>query len=111
MSKNMAILKNGIVVNVIVTNDNEPETTNQITYTDQNPAYIDGDYVDGYFYNIQPYPSWTRHEGNWICPVAKPNNGKPYLWVEAEQTWTEIEITEVADTLGYILDDQDRIIG
>jgi hypothetical protein len=87
MSKTMAIIENGIVVNIAVFNDNELETINKITYTEKNPAYIGGDYVDGYFYPEQPYPSWSRDKGNWIPPILYPNDGNLYIWNEETTSW------------------------
>ena len=88
MSKNMAVLdENNNVINVIVCEDVQPETATQITYTDANPAYIGGDYVDGYFYTPQPYPSWTRDSGIWVAPIPMPDDGLPYIWNEETQSW------------------------
>ncbi len=88
MSKNMAVLdENNKVINVVVCNDDEPETATQVTYTDANPAYIGGDYVDGYFYSEQPYPSWTRNNGIWQPPTPMPADGQIYIWDEATLTW------------------------
>jgi len=90
MSKNMAVLdNNNKVINIIVASDDTQENNNLITYTENNPAFIDGDYIDGYFYSPQPYPSWTRDNGNWLPPVAHPNDGKFYSWDEATLTWVE----------------------
>lgn len=55
-------------------------------------AWVDGDYVDGCFYPPQPYPSWNRHEGEWLPPVALPTDGEHYFWDEESQNWqTPIE--------------------
>jgi hypothetical protein len=71
MSKNVAIINdNGIVIAINVYPDNYELGSNQILVT--NPAYVGGDYVDGYFYPPQRYPSWTRNNGNWISPIPKP---------------------------------------
>jgi hypothetical protein len=94
MSKNMAVLDgNNKVINVVVCNQDETETTTQITYTDANPAFIGGDYVAGYFYTPQPYPSWTRDDGVWVAPVPYPTDGQTYDWDEETQTWELIETT------------------
>ena len=92
MSKNMAIIdENNIVVNIICCNDFEVETETQICYTDTNPAYIGGDYFDGFFYPPQPYLSWTRNGfGNWESPVPYPTDDKMYEWNESTQEWDEI---------------------
>ena len=89
MSKNMAVMNGNRVENIIVCHDYELETENLITYTEDNPAYINGDYVDGFFYPPQPYPSWSRLNGTWIPPVKRPFPGV-YQWNEEQQEWQEI---------------------
>jgi hypothetical protein len=90
MSKNMAVVSDtGVVLNIIVCHDNEPETPNLITYTDNNPAYMNGDYVDGYFYPPQPYASWTRDEGEWLPPIPQPESEGNWQWNEDEQEWQD----------------------
>lgn len=54
----------------------------------------------GYVYDLsldgfippQPYSSWVLDEQTcqWEAPVPYPNDGKPYYWDEATQTWIEI---------------------
>jgi hypothetical protein len=94
MSKQMAVLSGSEVLNIIVCEDSEPETETLIAYTNENPAYIGGDYVEGFFYAPQPYPSWTRSEGNWIAPISKPTDGFTYYWNEVKLAW------ELADFSG-----------
>ena len=95
MTKNMAVLdKKNKVINIIICNDEELETLTQITYLDENPAYIGGDYVDGYFYPAQPYPSWTRDNGTWQPPTPMPTDDQKYLWNEENQTWDILENVE-----------------
>jgi hypothetical protein len=56
--------------------------------TDQNPASIGGDYVDGYFYSFQPYPNFIRSEGKWIPPIPKPENqDEEYVWDDTINNW------------------------
>jgi hypothetical protein len=71
MSKNCAVVSDtGIVLNIVVCHDDEPESANLIRYEDTNPAYMGGTFDTGYFYPPQPYPSWTRSEGQWVAPVS-----------------------------------------
>ena len=87
----MAVINdNNEVINIIVCNDDEPETANLITYTDLNPACIGGNYVNGYFYPPQPYPSWTRNKGNWQAPTPRPAEGFWY-WNEENLMWQQLE--------------------
>jgi hypothetical protein len=92
MSKNVAILNDGIVIAINVYPDNYELSSNQILVT--NSAYIGGDYVDGYFYPPQPYPSWIRNNGNWIPPIEKPLLTEEQIlehnyliWNEDNQSW------------------------
>jgi len=92
MSKNMAIIDDtGTVLNVIICEDDKPEEPNLIAYTNENPAYIGGDYVDGYFYSPQPYLSWIRFNGTWQSPTPMPTDGKAYRWDEPTLSWVERE--------------------
>lgn len=71
----MAVINDlGRVLNIIICQDKEPETPTLITYFDENPACIGGDYVDGYFYSPQPFTSWTRDgKGKWVAPIPEPD--------------------------------------
>jgi hypothetical protein len=91
MSKNCAVVSDtGIVLNIVVCHDDEPESANLIRYEDDNPAYIGGTFDTGYFYPPQPYPSWTRSEGQWVAPVSMPDDGGRYQWDEDLQEWVEL---------------------
>ena len=87
--KNLAIVENNIVTNVLLADDNFI-IENAIEYTDANPAYIGGIYDGQYFYYLQPYPSWTADKGQWIPPVECPNDNKRYTWNETLTEWEEI---------------------
>jgi hypothetical protein len=93
MTKDVAIINdNGIVIAINVYPDNYELSSNEILVT--NPAFVGGDYVDGYFYPLQPYPSWTRENGKWIPPIPKPIlkeeqvlERKYLIWNEEIQNW------------------------
>lgn len=40
----------------------------------------------------KPYPSWLLHSqtAQWTPPIPMPQDGKVYMWNEAEVNWTEI---------------------
>lgn len=40
----------------------------------------------------QPYLSWTLNENicTWQAPIPKPEDGKPYVWDEAQGAWIEV---------------------
>ena len=88
--KNYALLnENNIVINICIADSNW-DSTGWIEYTNNNPAYIDGDYIDGYFYSSQPYPSWLRNKGNWESPIPNPNpidDPTVYRWTEHTLKW------------------------
>jgi hypothetical protein len=90
--KHMAVLISNKVVNVITASDYEFDTADRIAYTPENRAIIGGDYVDGYFYRPQPYPSWTRNEGQWVAPVPMPDDGENYGWDEDAQEWHPVTV-------------------
>lgn len=48
--------------------------------------------IDG-FCPPKPYTSWVLNESicDWEAPVAKPNDGKPYVWDESIQNWAEYQ--------------------
>lgn len=90
MSKNVAILNNNTVINIIIVNDDYELNVDEVFYTDANPAFMQGDYVDGYFYPMQLFPSWTRDgAGHWLPPTPKPKGN--YYWDESTLSWIEIE--------------------
>lgn len=89
MSLNVAVLnQNNKVINIIIVNDNYELNANEIVYTNNNPAYIGGDYIAGYFYPEQPFASWVRVEGNWNPPTPMPTEGL-WRWDEPTLTWIE----------------------
>ena len=88
--KKFALLdENNVVTNISIADDSW-DSTGWIEYTNNNPASIGGDYVDGYFYPVQPYPSWTRNDGQWLPPTSMPTEGLWY-WDEPTLTWIEME--------------------
>jgi hypothetical protein len=91
MSKNIAILDdNGLVLNIIISNDDEVETVNKVAYSDSTAVYIGGHYIDGIFYSPSPFPSWIRGNGEWLPPVERPSEGQWY-WDEDLGEWHEAE--------------------
>ena len=82
------------VINILVCNDDEPETSNMISYNENNLAFIGGDYVNGYFYPPKPYDSWIRDNGNWQAPIPYPIDDKNYKWNEDILNWEEIQVSE-----------------
>jgi hypothetical protein len=91
MMAHFAEIKNGVVVNMIVAEQEWIDTQEGVEYllsTPSNPAYIDGLYIDGRFTLPQPYPSWSLDENyDWKAPVELPADGKIYSWDETNQAW------------------------
>jgi hypothetical protein len=88
--KNVALLnESNIVLNIIVVKDDFNQQ-NYVEYSDDNPAFIGGDFYEGYFYPPQPYLSWVRLNGTWQPPTPKPMGVFSY-WDEDSLSWTEVE--------------------
>lgn len=92
--KSFAEVVNGIVVNLIVADDafiaSLPNSANFVEYTESNPAFIDGEYDDGFFYGLKPFESWTKDgKGSWVSPVERPEDA--LYWDEANQQWVTVE--------------------
>ena len=50
------------------------------------------DSANDVFYPPKPYPSWTINAATnwlWTAPVARPQDGKQYVWDEPTQSWVE----------------------
>ena len=100
MSKYWAKVVDGLVVNVIVANEDffdSPGTwleTKMDGSIRKNYAGIGFSYdsTRNAFIPPQPYPSWTLNESTcrWECPVAYPDDGKMYTWNETTKAWDEV---------------------
>lgn len=93
--KTYARMDGNTVSNVEVADDawvaSQPDPSIFIEYTEANPACVGGDYVDGFFYVPQPFPSWGRDgNGNWASPVPYPDDGGWYTWDEATTSWVTV---------------------
>jgi hypothetical protein len=108
-----AQLKDNKVINVVVTDNNDPNgdegyqwlidnlggTWIQTSYNENIRGKFAGigdtyDSTVDRFIVASPFPSWTLDaEFNWQAPVAMPTDGKPYEWNEETQSWVE-SVTE-----------------
>lgn len=89
MSKNVAVISaGGAVVAINVQADDYAPAPYEVEIT--NVGWVGGDYVGGLFYPPQPFPSWIRGEGEWLPPVAMPDNGERYVWNEDAQEWQPV---------------------
>lgn len=90
--KKFALVVDGIVVNVVdVSSDSwleqQPDIEDWVEFTLDNPAYIGGEYIDGFFYSHQPYSDWVKFEGKWQAPQPYPTDGFRYDWNENSHSW------------------------
>ena len=90
MRKHVAVVSaNSQVVAINVHNDDYEPQPYEVVVT--NAAWVGGDYVGGYFYPPQPFPSWTRSEGEWLPPVPMPTEGL-HVWDEDAQEWQAVTV-------------------
>ena len=107
-----AKVNNGIVEQVIVAEpeffdtfvDSSPGEWIQTSYnTRENQHLLGGtplrgnfagvgftyDRTNDVFYAPKPFSSWTLNTTKWIweAPVAKPDDGKVYIWNESTTSW------------------------
>ena len=88
MSKDVAVVSDsGEVIAINVHSDSYELAADEVLVT--NPAYVGGDYVEGYFYPEQPFASWTRNEGNWLPPTPRPDTEGNWQWNEELQEWED----------------------
>lgn len=71
MKRMAQIDANGIVINIIVAND-DWNVEGFVEYTDDKPAYIGGTYTNGKFIPPKPTPDAVLDEATcqWIAPVV-----------------------------------------
>lgn len=113
--KKIAILDdNNKVLNIIMCNDDFQETPKAIMYNDNNSAYINGDYFDGYFYppkNENIFSDWVRDgKGNWIPPQTAwsgfTNLKSSKKMLIKEDIWSPLTSSKIA----YVLRNEDLLI-
>lgn len=92
--RNVAVLEDNIVVNIIVCSDDYVLSDNEVEYSESNPAHMGGEYDNGVFYPIQPFPSWVKSNGEWVPPIPFPEinketnpDNKSLWWDEQNQSW------------------------
>lgn len=111
-----AKVENGIVVNVIVAEEDfiqsgsvgNPDDWIRTSYNTQNNQHqngtpLRGNYAGvGYiydkdndvFYPPQPFNSWILDENTWSwqSPISYPNDDKDYSWDEDSMSWVEVNV-------------------
>jgi hypothetical protein len=96
MMAHFAEIKDGVVVNMIVAEQDWIDTQVGVEYllsTPANPAYVDGLYIDGRFTLPQPYASWTLDSNyEWQPPIERPADEDIYSWDETKQGWVKVPV-------------------
>lgn len=89
--KSVAVLDGDVVVNIVLCADDHVLNNNELVYTELNPAYIGGDYVDGKFYPPKPYSKWVRDNGNWVAPIPypDPDHIESWSWDDENGLWVK----------------------
>lgn len=97
--KNYAFIKNNIVTNVVIFNENdialfdsfkETYDVDDIVLATDN-ACVNGEYDGSKFWSIKPYASWIKNEelNQWQAPISIPENiPHKYVWSEEQVSWT-----------------------
>lgn len=103
--KNYAFIKDGIVTNIVVFDDQDTDLINsfkEIHDLDDiilatNNTEINGEYDGNKFWPVKPYPSWIKNEesNHWHPPVTMPEyNLNKYVWNEDTMSWDLASIPE-----------------
>jgi hypothetical protein len=98
---NWAVMRSGVVVNVIVADEGAaeilaliiPDADEFILVTDATgPALIGGDVLNDRFRSAQTYLSWLWDDESWswVAPVPYPDGGNGYTWNEDALAWVEM---------------------
>ena len=97
--KYLAFIKNGIVVNTAVFDD---EVSDDFLSLVKDQHEIDalvpvgtncaiGHEFDGTnFWGPSPYPSWVKGENEWQPPKLYPTDGNDYVWNESSLDWDRL---------------------
>jgi len=91
---NYALIKNGIVANIIVADsdfiDSLPNSSDYVQYTNAGIGWI-YDASKNVFIPPKPYPSWSLDDNlNWQAPTPRPTEGFWY-WDEENLMWQQLE--------------------
>jgi hypothetical protein len=94
---NYAHIEDGKVINVIIADEQwvsaQPDPNTFIPYTEDAPAVVGGQYIDGHFTAVQPWPSWVLNTETykWDPPTPFPDEPGEYYWNELSLTWAKVE--------------------
>lgn len=93
-----AVIKNGIVINTIVSDSSEPlylffpEAIIVKQTEETGTAHINGDMLYNKFRRPRPFPSWEWSDSlwDWKAPVEYPQDEDSYWWDEDEKSWVKV---------------------
>lgn len=104
--KKYAFIKDGIVEDCILIEDDKLDMLDSIKESKGSDLYIDYTdiphvavkchYIDGVFYPPRQYDNWILIDGNWHPPVPRPvEEGKTFMWRQEKHAWEEIKPLEI----------------
>jgi len=91
-----AVLQDGIVTNVILSDNNSAHDALRIMLNasdvilvneETGPAYINGDVVSNKFRPPSPYTSWKWDAGTWTWQPPTPAPSVFHMWDEESTSW------------------------
>ena len=94
-----ALLDDGLVVNVVVLNDNEDlanaaenlgcQVAIDVTTATPRPG-PQWTLTDNTWRPPQPFASWLWQDDAWFAPTPMPSEGGPWTWDEDTLSWVEV---------------------
>jgi hypothetical protein len=106
MEKQFACIKNSIVENIIVIDDENVDFIEEYKELHNYDLLIEsslnaergGEYDGELFWKVPQYPSWVKNyeTNSWEAPIPYPYNEEyiPYEWNEDILNWEEIQVSE-----------------
>lgn len=91
-----AVIKNGIIDNVVVSDDDQshpilaamlPDSEVILVTENTGSPIIGGDYVDNVFRAPSPYKSWVWDSASKSWKAPTPRLSTPCFWSETAQAW------------------------
>ena len=95
MIKSAALIRNAVVVNVAVYDEDTSGPWLDAVSSDYDEVRIVDDAGIGWTVEADglrlpsPFPSWAWADGAWAAPVAYPEDGGFYSWDEPSQSWVK----------------------
>lgn len=99
MSIQYALIKNNIVTNIVVANEdfmlnlvNEGAIDSYVQLTDENFFnQVNKAEIGSHYHNNNFIPkSWTKNGENYVAPIEMPQDGNYYEWREDYNSWLQM---------------------